>query len=211
VSNDPDEVWRQIKRRARQLTNKAKKAHVRVEIKPNSLDDFYPVYSRAMREVGTPTFGERFFRAVEDCFPENFRLATVRHRHDLLGSASIAPFKDTLYCLWGGMLRQFYDLRPNHLLYWETLKFACDNGLEWVDLGRSQWDSGTYAFKKNWGAEPRPLYQKIFLNGISRPPAVGGSMKAETKYRLFFDVWRRLPLSATEALGPWLRKRMPFG
>ena len=123
----------------------------------------------------------------------------------------MAPFKDTMYCTWGGMLRQFYDLRPNHLLYWETLKYGCENGFQWVDLGRSQWDSGTFAFKMNWGAEPRPFYQQYYLSGISRPPAVGSSREADAKYRLFVNVWRRLPLSMTEALGPQLRKRMPFG
>lgn len=211
LSDDPDEVWQRIKRRARQLTNKAKRAKVTVKIGPNSMEDFYPVYARAMRDVGTPTPGVRFFRNVLAQFPGHFNLVTVRHRHDLLGGVTIASYKDSIYCLWGGMLRQFYDLYPNHLLYWETLRFGCANGLQWVDLGRSQWDSGTYTFKMNWGAEPRPLYQKFFLNGASRPPAVGNSMKGDAKYRLFFGVWKRLPLTATETLGPWLRKRMPFG
>lgn len=211
LSKDPEQVWRRTKKRARQLTNKAIKAEVEVVTGLGFLDDFYPAYSQAMRDTGTPTLGLRFFRNVAAQFPAHFNLMTVRHDRQILGGGFMAPFKDTVYCTWGGMLRPFYDLRPNHLLYWETLKYGCENGFQWVDLGRSRWDSGTFVFKMNWGAEPRPLYQQYYLNGISRPPAVGSSREADVKYRLFVNVWRRLPLQVTEALGPQLRKRMPFG
>ena len=211
LSGDPEQVWRKIKKRARQLTNKAIRAEVEVVIGPDALDDFYPVYLRAMREMGTPTLGLRFFRNVASQVPAHFDLMIVRHDRQTLGGGCMAPFKDTVYCTWGGMLREFYDLRPNHLLYWETLKYGCENGFQWVDLGRSQRDSGTFTFKRNWGAEPRPLYQQYYLNGTSQPPPVGSSMKADAKYRLLANVWRRLPLPVTEILGPQLRKRMPFG
>ncbi len=211
LPKDLEEIWRGIKKRARQLTKKAIKDGVEVLTGPDSLDDFYPVYSQAMRDAGTPTLGLRFFRRVAAQFPAHFTLTTVRCGCQILGGGFMAPFKDTVYCTWGGMLRQFYNLRPNHLLYWETLKYGCENGFQWVDLGRSRWDSGTFVFKMNWGAEPRPLYQQYYLNGISQPPTVGSSMEADAQYRLFVKVWRRLPLSVTEALGPQLRKNMPFG
>ncbi len=211
LSKDPEQIWRRVKKRARQLTNKAIKAEVEVVIGLDSLCDFYPVYLRAMRYQGTPTLGLPFFRNVATQFASHFNLLTVRHDRQILGGGFIVPLQDTVYCTWVGMLRQFYNLRPNHLLFWETLKYGCENGFQWVDLGRSRWDSGTFVFKMNWGAEPRPLYQQYYLNGISQPPAVGSSMEAHAKYRLFVKVWRRLPLSVTEALGPQLRRRMPFG
>ena len=46
---------------------------------------------------------------------------------------------------------------------------------------------------------------------FSQPPAVGTSREADVKHRLFVKVWRWLPLSVTEVLGPQLPKRMPFG
>jgi hypothetical protein len=55
------------------------------------------------------------------------------------------------------------------------------------------------------------LYQQYFLNGLSQPPAVGGTRADDVQYRSFVNVWQRLPISMTEFLGPHLRKRMPFG
>jgi FemAB-related protein (PEP-CTERM system-associated) len=211
LSRDRSQVWQRIERRARQLTERALKAEVEVVTGLEALDDLYPVYSRAMRNRGTPTLGLRFFRLAAARFPAHFSLMTVRHGDQILGGGFIAPFRDTVYCVWGGMLRCHYDLCPNHLLYWETLKYGCDNGFRWVDLGRSRYNSGTFVFKMNWGAEPRPLYQQYYLNGNSRPPAVGSGLEADSQYRLFVKIWRRLPLCVTEVLGPKLRERMPFG
>ena len=66
-------------------------------------------------------------------------------------------------------------------------------------------------FKKDFGSEGQQLYQQFYLNGITQPPAVGAGMEEELKYRLFVKIWRRLPLPVAEALGPQLRRRMPFG
>jgi FemAB-related protein (PEP-CTERM system-associated) len=211
LSPDTERVWRGIKKRARQLTNQAVRGGVEVMNGTDSFEELYPTYLRTMRDKGTPTLGLGFFRNIMSEFPDYFKFFVVRHDERILGGGFITPFKDTIYCTWGGMLREFYHLRPNHLLYWETLKYGSENGFQWLDFGRSLRDSGTFVFKKNWGAEPRPLYQQYYLNGITEPPAVGGSREDDAQYRLFTSAWRRLPLPLTEVLGPQLRKRMPFG
>ncbi len=109
------------------------------------------------------------------------------------------------------MLREYYRLRPNYLLYWNTLKLGCELGLQSIDLGRCTRGSGNFDFKRRWTAQPQALYQQFLMNGISRPPAVGGGWSKDVRYRLFVALWRGLPLSIVEILGPWLRKRIPFG
>lgn len=211
LSPEPERVWQRLKGKARQLTNKGRKAGVEVVTGPNFLDHFYPIYSQAMRDKGTPTLGLDFFRNMIAQFTENFTLQMVRLDQQVLGGGFIACFKDTVYCTWAGMLHQFYHLHPSYLLYWETLKYGCENGFKWVDLGRSRRDSGSSIFKMKWGAAPQPLYQQYYLNGIAQPPPVGSSVEENARYRFLINVWRRLPLSVAEVLGPQLRKRMPFG
>jgi serine/alanine adding enzyme len=211
IQTDDKLVWHRVNKRARQLTNQAYEAGLEATHGTNLLDAFYPIYSRAMRNKGTPTLGKYFFKSFATSLPDQFNLIMIRLRENILGGGFIAPFKDTIHCTWGGMLPQYYPLHPNHLLYWETLKFGCNNGFRYVDLGRSKVDSGSYIFKKNWGAEQQPLYQQYFLNGIIAPPAVGKNMEEGFAYRLFVKFWRRLPLMITEMIGPVMRKRMPFG
>ncbi len=208
---DPEQLWRQFDRRVRQATNKAIQADLEIVIGAEHLEVFYPVYSRSMRDLGTPTLGIEFFRNVLKQFPGHFTVFMVRRGSEILGGGLVAFFQGTVYNTWGGMLRSCYHLNPNYILYWKTLEYACQNHFDWVDLGRSGVDSGTYRFKKHWDGEPRPLYQQYYLNGIGHPPAVGSGRKADLKYRAFTGIWSRLPLAVTEFLGPFLRKRVPFG
>lgn len=211
LSTDTEQVWRGIKKRYRQLTSQAMRAGLHVTNGTRAFEDIYPTYSRSMRDRGTPTLGLDFFQNMMSELPGLFRFLTVHHEDRVLGGGFVTPFKDTVYCTWGGMLRESYDLRPNHLLYWESLKYAAESGHQWLDLGRSRYDSGTFVFKKSWGAEPRQLYQQYYLNGIDQPPAVGAGRKADPKYEFFVRLWSKLPMPVTEIMGPQLRRRMPFG
>ncbi len=211
LSDDPDEVLKSANRRVRQSVNKAARAGIEVEIGREQLDDFYPIYAQAMRDRGTPTQGRRFFRSVFSQFPDNYTLLVMRRNGQILGGGFVAGFENTLFATWGGMLREFYNLRPNYLLYWETLKYACEHGYKWLDLGRSTYDSGAFQFKKQWCAEAQPLYQQAFLNGAAELPVVGDEREGDRSYRWFVKVWERLPLPVTEVAGPWLRKQVPFG
>lgn len=211
LAGDEEQVWRGIKKRARQLTSQAIRAGLEVVNATGCFEQIYPVYSRAMRDRGTPTLGIRFFRELLSEFPDLFDFLAVQHEGRFLGGGFVTPWKDTVCCSWGGMLHRYYDLRPNHLLYWETLRYGMERGARWLDFGRSRYESGTFVFKKSWGGEPCPLYQQYYLSRIARLPAVGAGRKADPKYRVFARLWTRLPLPVTEVLGPQLRKRMPFG
>jgi FemAB-related protein (PEP-CTERM system-associated) len=211
LSPDWEEVVKGIKRKERQLTHQGLRAGASVVDGVGQLGRFYLAYARAMRDKGTPTPGIRFFQNTLDQFPAHMRLLVVHREDQVLGGGIIAPFRDTVHCAWAGVLHEFRDLRPSHLLYWETMAFGSANGCRWVDFGRSLWGSGSFAFKRSWGGEPRQIYQQYYLNDISHPPAVGGGREDEAAYRLFVRIWRRLPLPVAEVLGPQLRKRMPFG
>jgi FemAB-related protein (PEP-CTERM system-associated) len=211
LPDDPDEIWWGVNRRVRQSIKKAYQANLEVVIGPQYLEDLYPAYAIAMREFGTPTFGLAFFRKLLSEFPDQFTVMMVCQGQTVLGGGFVAFFKDTVYNTWGGMLREYYDLAPNYILYWETLKYGCEQGYRWLDLGRSEWESGTFRYKKHWLAEPEPLYHQFFLNGRSQPPSIGSTRRSDFRYRSFVRVWRLLPLPMTEFLGPFLRKRVPFG
>jgi len=109
------------------------------------------------------------------------------------------------------MLRESFPLRSCHLWYWETLKYGHENGFQSIDLGRSEWDSGTFQFKRHWLSEPRPLYHQFFLNGPSHPPPIGSRRGKHLQYRVFVRAWKHLPVPMTERIGPILRQGMPFG
>lgn len=211
LCENPEKMWKSIDRRVRQHIQKAVKDELSVKIGPEYLEEFYCTYSKVMRELGTPSLGLTFFQNVFNQFSNHF-ITIMVHNHDVTyGGIVAACFKDTIYTVWWGMPREFYKNHSCHILNWETLKYGCENEFCQVDLGRSKWNSGTFKFKERWPAEPQPLYQQFFLNGIPEPPGVGSDMDEDPKYRLFVRVWKQLPLTLTDTVGPRLRKRMPFG
>jgi hypothetical protein len=90
-------------------------------------------------------------------------------------------------------------------MYWQMFRFASEHGYDSFDFGRCSVDSGTFRFKKQWGAQEMPLYWHQWRpdgTAISQPKA------ANSTYRLVSWIWQRTPLLITNALGPHFIKRL---
>ena len=91
---------------------------------------------------------------------------------------------------------------PNNLLYWEMIRWGCENGYRRFDFGRSSPNSGTYRFKKQWGAREEPLHWQC----VSRDgDGVAGVHVDSQKLQWVTKTWSRLPLSVTKLVGPLVR------
>ena len=114
------------------------------------------------------------------------------------GAAAVVPSASSL--------RSRFRLCPNHLLYWTALRRAREGGAKTFDFGRSTEGSGTYRFKKQWGAVERPLHWHYQLaSGQSMP-----EMRVESpKYHLAQQVWKRLPVALSTCLSARLVRYLP--
>jgi CelD/BcsL family acetyltransferase involved in cellulose biosynthesis len=145
----------------------------------------------------------RFFQAILDAFADQARIALVRQGTQVIGGLIALAFKDSLIVPWASSLRQYRSLCPNMLLYWETLRKACVEGFRRFDFGRSSRNSGTYRFKRQWGAAEEPLYwYTIPLTACPRIKLSRGDWKGEFLARL----WHYLPIHVTRLAGPHIRK-----
>jgi serine/alanine adding enzyme len=146
-----------------------------------------------------------FFQAVLDGFGDQALIAIVRKDAQPIGGLIALTFKNSLIVPWASSLRQYLSLCPNMLLYWETLRSACLEGFQRFDFGRSSRNSGTYRFKRQWGAVEEPLFwYTIPLTASLRPTLSSSDPKAALLARL----WRYLPLHVTRWLGPHIRKSL---
>lgn len=206
-----DAVKKKVNRKTRQRANKGKRKSVTTETSPKLLDDYYPVFSRAMRERGTPTQGIKFFKSAASQFSEQFQTMVINKDDQILGGGFIFYFKDILVCTWAGALREYLDLNTFYVMIWDTIELALDQGYQWVDLGRSQIGSGTYQHKMSWGADPVQLYQQYYLNNAHKAAPTGNSRNESPLFRLFTSGWKIMPMPMTEIFGPMIRKQVPFG
>ncbi len=169
------------------------------------LADFYRVFARNMRDLGTPVYARGFFREVLDAWPESELLVVYLGRRPV-GAAFLLGHAEVLEIPWASTLRESNPLGINMLMYWQVLSGAVERGYAWFDFGRSSQDAGTYRFKRQWGAEPVPHSWHYWLPRGQPLPALNPN---NPKYRLMIRTWQRLPVALTRLLGPAIVRNLP--
>lgn len=202
-----DEQWKRLDAKVRNQVRKAEKNGLEtVTGQLDLLDGFYEVFSRNMRDLGTPVYGRNFFQNILEEFPDSTRIISVMLQGRTIASALLTWYRQKLEVPWASSIREYRELCPNNLLYWEAIRFAISRGATTFDFGRSTPDEGTYRFKKQWGARPVQLYWQYLLGEGSDLPEI--TVK-NPRYQLAIQVWQRLPLTLTNLLGPHIVRCIP--
>jgi FemAB-related protein (PEP-CTERM system-associated) len=200
-------AWTALDRKVRNQVRKAERSGLTVHVGGTAnLGAFYQVYSRNMRDLGTPVQSARFFHAVMAALGPRAVCTVVSKGETPMAAAITVRHRDTVEVPWASATLASRALSANSLLYWSLLQQAILAGAKVFDFGRSSPESGTYVFKKQWGAEPAQLYWECVL-----PP--GRPLPSLTPTNPTFGpaiaVWKRLPLSLTTLIGPGLARCLP--
>jgi serine/alanine adding enzyme len=198
-----DVLWRRFDKSVRNQVRKAERSGLSVEFgRQDLLGPFYEVIVERMRDLGSPVHDRRFFAAILEAFGPRARIALVRKGATTIGGLMAVAFKGDLTVPWAACAKAYLSLCPNMLLYWETIRAACADGFSCFDFGRSTRQSGTYRFKRQWGAQEEPLlWYRIPIASDAAPPAGDGGSAAFAA-----RVWQRLPVTVTRRVGPRLRR-----
>lgn len=177
-----------------------------VSFEQAKLPEFYKVYQKRMHELGSPAPALSFFESFFRYFPEQAQLLTVLDKTSgqVVGGMLLlaSPTDQTLYYPYGANLVEYNNKYLNNFMYFEAVKLGQRLGLEFLDLGRSPQESGTYRFKKQWGAKPQPLnYLSYFGNNKAAVPN-------KENMALFIKLWQYLPRPIVNFLGARLIKNV---
>jgi len=205
---DPQKMWANFNNKVRNQVRKASKSGLEIKIGGmEEIDRFYEAYAINMRDLGIPGHGRKFFEHILAEFPDKARIFSVVARDKTAAAGFTFGFKNKLEIPWASSIRKYNSFCPNHLLYWEIVKYACNKGYDYFSFGRSLKDSGTFRFKRQWGTEPRQLYwQYCVLNGNGLPETNAQS----PRYSLAIKLWQRTPLFMTKLMGPRLMRVLPY-
>lgn len=201
---DADRLWRRLDRSVRSQVRKAERSGLWVEFGGvEKLACFYDIFAARMRDLGSPVHAAGFFRAVLDSFGDRARIGLIRKGDMPVGGLVALVFKDRVAVPWASCRKEYFPLCPNMLLYWEILRRACAEGPSRFDFGRSTRGSGTYHFKRQWGAEEEPLFWYTIPLAPGRRPLVSNTGQCAA---LLAKAWQRLPLPVTRRFGPSIRR-----
>ena len=205
LSQDPDIVWKKFNNKVRNAIRKALKSNLEIS-HDNNIKEFYKLYTKNMRNLGTPPHSYAFFKNLLLEFHEHAKIVRVQYQGLTIASLFLFSFKHTVISGWAASDKAYQKFNPNNLLYWEVIKWSCEEGYKYFDFGRSIYDSGTFRFKKPWGAEPEQLRYQYYLCNIKNMP---DTSQSNLKRQRFAKVWRKIPLPIANILGSKVRGSFP--
>jgi FemAB-related protein (PEP-CTERM system-associated) len=172
---------------------------------PELRHDFYHVFARNLRDLGTPVHPRGFFDAIARELGEHVVFAVVYKGG---GDEPVAAgcgfvWKGEIEITWAGSLREHKRIAPNMLLYWAFMEEGIRRGARVFNFGRCAPGGGTHRFKQQWGGRDVELPWVQWPDGDAAPPSADSAA-----FRLATAAWKRLPVGVANRLGPALARRI---
>ncbi|HUE73647.1 MAG TPA: FemAB family XrtA/PEP-CTERM system-associated protein [Pirellulaceae bacterium] len=201
-----DALWKEIDSKVRNQIRKGEKQGFDVQWGgQDRLESFYRVFSRNMRDLGTPVFPRRFFAGILSHFGPDAEFCTVSLKEQPVAAALLLHGRGTTKVPCASALREFSATNANMFMYWQLLKRAVERGQTTFDFGRSTIGSGTERFKAQWDAEAAPAHWISYVRDGRRTDL----RKESATFALLSRAWKLLPLPVAEFLGPRIVRGIP--
>ena len=172
----------------------------------STVDRFFALFADNVHRHGTPAMPKKYFQALQKEFGQDCEVLTVTTSDGKpLSSVLSFYFRDEVLPYYAGDDEAARELAANDFKYWELMRRACARGLKVFDYGRSKLGTGPYAFKKNWGFEPKPLHYEFCLY---KRDSIPQNNPNNAKYKLMISTWRRMPLALANWLGPFIVRNL---
>ena len=179
------------------------------------LDEFYDVFSVNMRDLGTPVYSSRLFGSILDEFSDRAELAVVSHENETVAGALLVHDRvndetgdNAGSCSQvpsASCLRAANRINANMWMYHNLLLRAIERGSAEFDFGRSSEGSGTFRFKKQWGAAPQKTVWQYHL----RKGDINDMRPDNPKNRRKIEMWQKMPVWLTRMVGPTIVRGIP--
>jgi hypothetical protein len=206
VPADPDALragWRKTSNNLFRSLKKSDKAGFafREADSARDLRRFYRLYLRTMRKHRTLPRSLSQLKLTRALLgPGEFRLFLVERDGRIGAGGVFHVFAGTVELIYNGSDDEMLDLRPNHALYWNVIRWSAEHGHRRFDFGEASPTTSLGRFKSQW-AEPVPNYRYTWRAG-------GAPSRAESLAGASYDVeqgdtglvataWRHTPVQLT--------------
>jgi len=171
---DADAVVDRFRRKSQILrgVRRAEREGLTVErrIDAGALAEFYELHVGTRRRQGVPTQPKSFILRFADLFDLGLGFVMVVRDGDRpVAAAVFLAFNGKLIYKYGASDPAALGKRPNNLLFLEAIRWGCENGMQSMDLGRT--DIGHESlreFKLSWGADESTLEYHELADGERR-------------------------------------------
>jgi FemAB-related protein (PEP-CTERM system-associated) len=204
-SGGADPLWKRFDSKVRNQVRRPQKEGVVVRFGPDEVAPFFQVFSRHMRDLGTPTQPRRLFDTLAETFPTDVWFGCAYYQGRPIAGGCGFRWAGEFEMTWASALSEYSRIAPNMLLYWSFMERAASEGLSTFNFGRCSPESGTHRFKKKWGSYDAPLW----WYDLSVEPGVATPSPTDGAYSWGPRIWRHLPVRLATALGPRIVRSIP--
>lgn len=200
------ELWdRGLRAKVRSQVRRPTKAGMESALGVEHFAAFYEVFSRNMRDLGTPVLPKRLFESMIDVFGDQLITCVVYRGTEPTAGGVGFLYDGEFELTWASSSREHARDAPNMLLYWSLMEEVIRRGASVFNFGRCSPDSGTHRFKRQWGGVDEQLHWSRWSpsGDATTPSKESPSMKAA------IAVWQRLPLPIANRLGPLVSRALP--
>ena len=150
---------------------------------------FYRLHVQTRRRLGLPVQPQRFFANLwRNLGPDLCRVVLVEWNGRPVAGGVFLTWRSHLVFKYGASDARYWSMRPNNLLFSETIRWACCNGFNVLDLGRTDLGAETLKrFKRGWGAEEQTLEYALVgsrssIAGVGSRPVFRHALQRSPKW-----------------------------
>jgi CelD/BcsL family acetyltransferase involved in cellulose biosynthesis len=162
LRSGPEALFSGFDSSVRRSIRKAQRSHLefRVSHSEESIRCFYEIHARTRRRHGLPPQPISFFLNIYDLIIRSGSgfVALVLHGEQPVAGALFFHRGSRAIYKFGASNERFQHLRPNNLLFWESIRSLAGQGIENLHLGRTSiGNEGLRRFKLSWGSSEQPV------------------------------------------------------
>ena len=207
LPDDPETLWKDgLKSKVRSQVRRPIKEGLTARLgSGDQVDAFYRVFTRNMRDLGTPVLPRDLFETLPSVFGDRVRFCVVYRDQEPVAAGCGFFCGGEFEITWASSLREHSRVAPNMLLYWSLMEHAVEMGASAFNFGRCTAGTGSHRFKAQWGGHDEPLPWAAWAptGELATPNPSQG------RFALAVSLWQRLPLPVTRLLGPPLARKIP--
>jgi serine/alanine adding enzyme len=207
INPDPEEILRSFDTKMRSNVRRSCKTGLEAEFGGMEfLDDFYAIFARRMRDLGTPVYSKKFFAQILQVFPAETFICRVRFGQKIVSASFMTGFRNSIESNWAAALPEGKNLKASMLMAWRSMCFAASKGYTIFDFGRSSIGSPTHKFKLEWNCRTVPLF---WYHWPTTPETTADLDRRNPAFSAAIGMWKKLPLGISKVLGPPIARCIP--
>jgi hypothetical protein len=173
----------------------------RVADDEQGLREFYRLHLITRKKLCLPAQPYRFLKNLLNAFgpSKQMRILLGEYKGRVVAGLILFQFRDRVSAEFAATDPLYFEVSPNHYLFWEAINHACKEGYKIFDFGRtSPTNTSLLDFKRRWGTLEVDLPQFFYP---SRFAIKTGDPSASIRYTIMRHIIEKIPMNAMELIG----------